>query len=126
MYTRMMITEAISGDQGREYVRKAQSDLIPLIGNSGISYETLETMRSRGGKWAAYQNHDLGSAQIGHLQFLQYGGPDSTFATPPYSYPDTPSMIGWRYLHAGFVDLQDGVIVTQEQEPYAPVKEVRK
>lgn len=79
------------------------------------SPEALEAMRSRGGLWACYQNHDLGHRDIGRLVFLQYGGPDSTFDSPPDRYPDVPEVgLGWRYLHVGFVDLKSGEIVDVE------------
>jgi hypothetical protein len=63
-----------------------------------------------GQRWAAYQNHDLGHPDIGRLAFLKVG-PGCTFPTPPERRPDTPDLIGWRYLHVGFVDLASGVVV---------------
>ncbi len=72
--------------------------------------EALETMRDRGGRWAAYQNVDLGHPQIGHLRFLQFGGPESTFKVPPERHPDTPQVIGWRYYYVGEVNLTTGKI----------------
>ena len=63
-----------------------------------------------GVKWAAYQGHDLGHrATLGHLRFLAVG-PGCTFKTPPERYPDTPQVIGWRYLLVGTVNLATGAI----------------
>lgn len=71
----------------------------------------LALMRKRGGKWAAYENKALDSANCGHLQFLQYGGPGSTYATPPEKYPfDTSAGMGWRYVLVGYVGLDVGAI----------------
>jgi hypothetical protein len=83
-----------------------------LLGNAKPSPEALQQMRERGGSWAAYQSMDMSSSTLGSLRFLQYGGPESTFKTPPEKYPDTPQLgIGWRYLLVGKVDLETGEIV---------------
>jgi hypothetical protein len=60
-------------------------------------------------RWAAYQNHDLGHYDIGHLKFLAVG-PQNTFKETPPRMPDTQSTIGWRYVFVGFVDLPTGAI----------------
>lgn len=79
-----------------------------------IHPEALKTMRERGGRWAAYQNHALDHVDVGRLQFLQYG-PECTFKKPPERAPDTASCgMGWRYLHVGFVDLTTGDVVQEE------------
>lgn len=81
-----------------------------LLGNSTISPDALETMRSRGGVWFAYQNVALDSADLGGLRFLQVGE-GRTFATPPTRYPDTPQYgIAWRYMLVGQVNLKTGEI----------------
>jgi hypothetical protein len=54
--------------------------------------------------WYAYQNHDLGHRELGHLQFLAVG-PGCTFKEPPPRCPDTQHGLGWRYLLVGRVNL---------------------
>jgi hypothetical protein len=86
----------------------------------------IQQMRDRGGKWAAYQNVALDSANAGHLQFLQYGD-GCTYKKPPHKYPkDTMHGMGWRYLFAGFVNLDTGNVIettwsddVTEKEPKA-------
>ena len=80
-----------------------------LMGDARPDDASLTTMRERGGKWAAYQNHDMGHPALGHLTFLQYGG-TCTYKLPPERHPDTPQMIGWRYTFVGGVDLDTGGI----------------
>ena len=81
-----------------------------LIGDVSISSEALKQMKQRGGRWAAYQNHDMSSRNLGHVQFLKYGK-DCAFKQPPKTYPDTHACVGgWRYVFVGFVNLQTGVI----------------
>lgn len=87
-----------------------RSSASKLLSDTRPCPEALEAMRERGGRWAAYQNHDLGHRELGHLQFLQYGGKDNTFMVPPKSYPDTAQRIGWRYLLVGVVNLETGEI----------------
>jgi len=61
-------------------------------------------------RWAAYVNAALDSHNCGHLQFLAVG-PGNTFAEPPKKYPfDTASGMGWRYLFAGWVDMDTGEV----------------
>jgi len=60
-------------------------------------------------KWHAYQNHDLGHFNIGHLQFLAVG-PGCTFKEPPRTAPDTQHGLGWRYILVGTVNLTTGAI----------------
>lgn len=75
-----------------------------LFREPDVAPESMETMRRRGGTWAAYRNEYLGHPDLGHLTFLQYG-PTCTFKTPPTRMPDSPQMIGWRYQLVGTVDL---------------------
>lgn len=65
-----------------------------------------------GVRYAAYQNHDIGHAQLGHLQFLAVG-PNNTYKEAPPRFPDTQSAIGWRYVHVGWVDLETEEITEQ-------------
>ena len=85
-----------------------------LIGDTKPEPEALADMckfsaEHPGTTWAAYQNHDMGHPNIGRLQFLAVG-PSCTFKTPPRNSPDTPSGLGWRYLHVGTVNLATGEI----------------
>jgi hypothetical protein len=67
-------------------------------------------MRQRGGKWAAYQNAALDSANSGHMQYLMYGE-GCTYGKPPERYPaDTEHGMGWRYVLVGLIDLETGAI----------------
>jgi hypothetical protein len=71
----------------------------------------LQQMRERGGKWAAYQNMALDSFEVGGLRFLQFGGTNNTFETPPRTYPDTQLGTCWRHCLIGLVDLETGKIM---------------
>ncbi len=86
-----------------------------ILGTETAEPEALAQMHERGGRWAAYQNHDLGSAEIGRLMFLQVG-PGRTFEEPPKRYPDTQHGLGWRYLFVGWVDLETGAIQPVEED----------
>lgn len=80
-----------------------------LLGDAKPSPEALATMRERGGDWYAYQSHDMSSATLGDLQFLQCGD-GRTFAIPPDRMSDTQHAIGWRFLLVGKVNLESGEI----------------
>ena len=80
-----------------------------LLGTEKVEEQALKQMQTRGGEWAAYQNHELGNRDLGDLRFLQVGE-SCTFKTPPAKYPDTQYGIGWRYLFVGMVDLKTGEI----------------
>jgi hypothetical protein len=71
--------------------------------------EALKAMKDRGGLWGAYENHDLGHPDCGHLRFLKYG-PDCTLKKPPMVFPDTPDFIGCRYVYVGTVNLETGEV----------------
>lgn len=81
-----------------------------LLGDATIHPTVLQTLRERGGDWFAYQNHAMGSAGLGDLQFLQCGE-GRTYPTPPARMPDTQHAIGWKYLLVGKVNLETGEIV---------------
>jgi len=67
-------------------------------------------MRRMEGRWAAYENIALDSANAGHLQFLKFGA-ECTYADPPVRYPaDTAHGLGWRYSLVGEVNLTTGFI----------------
>lgn len=78
-----------------------------------IHPDALAAMRARaraGTRWAVYQNQALDSANAGHLQFLHVGT-GCTYETPPKQYPaDTEHGLGWRYLFAGYVNLETGAV----------------
>lgn len=83
-----------------------------LIGNPRPDAEALSAMRQspyQSARWAAYQNHDLGHRDLGHLKFLAVG-PENTFKTPPEKMPDTINAINWRYIFVGWVNLENGDI----------------
>ena len=90
-----------------------------LLGDEKVGPETLETIRKKGGKWFAYQNHDLGDRNIGNLQFLK-AGPECTFPWPPPRMPDTERTIGWRYILVGKLDLATGEIIDTEESDFPP------
>lgn len=71
--------------------------------------DALSQIRERGGQWAVYQNHDLGTRRIGHLKFLKYGT-GCTFDAPPVHYHDPTMSEGWNYFLVGRLDTISGVI----------------
>jgi hypothetical protein len=85
-----------------------------IIGDEKPHEEALQQMRenAQGGEWYAYQNADMGSAELGHLRFLKVG-PDCTLKTAPKRYPDISGpngCIGWRYGLVGKVNLESGEV----------------
>ena len=84
-----------------------------LLGEPEVTDVALKQMSEIGGGlnggWAAFQNHDLGSRDIGDLRFLRYGT-ECTYKKAPKKYPDTQHGIGWRYLLVGKVNLKTGKI----------------
>lgn len=82
-----------------------------------IHTAVLDQIRERGGRWAVYENQDMGHPDQGQLQFIKYG-PGCTYPTPPPHAPDTEAWgLGWRFRHAGYVDLVTGKIVEHEPDP---------
>ena len=84
------------------------------LGDEKVHPDALEQMKSSpynyaDTRWAAYQNHDLGHRDCGHMQFMAVG-PKNTFKEAPDKYPDSHLGIGWRYLHIGWVNLETGNI----------------
>ena len=71
----------------------------------------LDQMRERKltGTWYAYENHDLGHPQVGHLKFLCCGA-GQTLSVPPERMPDMSGDINWGYVLIGYVDLETGEI----------------
>jgi hypothetical protein len=64
---------------------------------------TVNRWLARGDGIAVYQNHDLGSARVGHCQFASYGSPAAQLETdtPPQTLPDIGHAINWRYQLEG-------------------------
>lgn len=86
-----------------------------MIGDAPLGESALEQMRQSpynhsDTRWAAYQNHDLGSPSVGQLLFLAIG-PQNTFKEAPGRMPDSHLGTGWRYQHVGWVNLDEGKIV---------------
>ena len=83
--------------------------------NNGLNPapEALAAMRERdrpGDTWHAYQNADLDSRMIGHTVYMVVG-PSRTNVTAPKHAPDSPDWgLGWRYIHAGVVNLETGEV----------------
>lgn len=67
-------------------------------------------------RWAAYQNHDLGSRELGHLKFLAVGPRCTVKSAPAGRLPDTPREINWRYWFVGYVNLKTGEVEPPEPE----------
>lgn len=83
-----------------------------LLGDVKPDPEVMTILRERlqpGQRWAAFQNHAMDSAGLGHLQFLKVG-PGCTYEQAPPRMPDTSTEINWRYLHVGFVNMDTGAI----------------
>ncbi len=91
-----------TADEARVTFNKLMGVAAPEIG-------ALAKMRKRGGRWAAYQNHELGHPGLGHLQFLQYGK-GCTYVGLPKTYPMDKDALGWRYLLVGLVNIEAGLI----------------
>lgn len=70
----------------------------------------MRVRRNPGTRWAAYENRAWDSSNAGHVQCLLVGT-YCTYAEPPRTFPqDNEHGMGWRYLFAGFVNLDDGTI----------------
>lgn len=85
-----------------------------MIGSDKAAPEALKSMKTSpcnfaDTKWYAYQNHDLGHYDIGHLQFLAVGS-QNTFKDAPNRMPDTRTSLGWRYIKVGIVNLESGEV----------------
>lgn len=98
-----------------------------LIGVESPNLEALTAMRGLGPcteceacragescltQWYAYQNQDMSSGMLGHLQYLSVG-PGRTYKAAPRRMPDTEAFIGWRYVLVGRVNLETGKIETE-------------
>src|SRR5437660_6454428 len=98
-----------------QHMSRTMANTNLLRGDEAPYPEALEQMRTSGAnqagtKWFAYQNHDLGHSQLGHLKFLAVG-PENRLHTPPVRLPDMPGEPPhWRYVLVGVVDLNTGEI----------------
>ena len=59
------------------------------------------------GRWAVYQNHDMGHPMLGHTVFVQCG-PNCTWKEASPRLHDGSWGLGWRYLHVGYIDPETG------------------
>ena len=81
-----------------------------ISGSEGIDASALGQMRSFGGTWAAYQNHDIGNRNLGHLKFLKVGE-ECTYKQPPPHFPADTISQGHVYVYVGMVNVETGQIV---------------
>lgn len=70
--------------------------------SDGLDTHDLELFSrwlSRGDGVAVYENHDLGHPEVGHRQWMSYGGTAAQLEvdTPPTTLPDIGGRIHWRY-----------------------------
>lgn len=83
---------------------------------ASMNLGTLKDIATRGGRWAAYVNHDLGSQKLGHVRLMQFGDPKNTVpdaARLPERYPDTTAFgPGWAYVLEGEISMDTGEIVS--------------
>jgi hypothetical protein len=81
---------------------KPDSSAIDVMQNSPYNFDDT--------KWAAYQNHDMGHRDLGHLKFLACGPQNTMKAVNSDRMPDFPGAINWRYQFVGYVNLETGKI----------------
>ena len=81
-----------------------------IVGKNKVGREALEAMKKRGGKWFAYQNHDMGHFDCGAFKFMKCGK-GCTYKTPPSRLPDSDVELNWQYVHVGKVDMENGVVI---------------
>ena len=62
-------------------------------------WRVVQRWLDRGDGCAVYENHDLGSRELGARQFVSYGSPAAQLETaePPVQMPDIRRAINWRY-----------------------------
>jgi hypothetical protein len=76
---------------------KDELDLDPEL------YPQVNKWLERGDGIAVYENHDFGSATMGHRQFVSYGSPSAMLEVdvPPQRLPDIGNAINWRFQLIG-------------------------
>jgi hypothetical protein len=69
----------------------------------GEHHRAVNKWLARGDGIAVYQNHDLGSIDVGRRQFTSFGSPAAQLETdtPPQTLPDIGTKINWRYQLEG-------------------------
>lgn len=75
------------------------ADLVEIPGAT----ELVSGWLARGDGVAKYMNVDLGSPELGHVQFVSYGSEAAQLETdnPPARLPDIGHAINWRYQLVG-------------------------
>jgi hypothetical protein len=88
-----------------------------LIGDVKPDDSALTQMKLLGddkeNRWLAYQNHELGHRDCGHLRFLKCGPQCGVTEWPLKRLPDFQGQINWRYVFVGFVNLDTGDITEE-------------
>lgn len=87
-----------------------KEDSPPVFYNEAIARYRAVSEKRPGSRWAVYQNHALDHSCLGNFACLLCG-PGCTFGEPPEQLPDSSQMVGWPYLHVGWVDPQTGRLV---------------
>ncbi|HXU02717.1 MAG TPA: hypothetical protein VN903_17250 [Polyangia bacterium] len=82
----------------KSYTRDEVRALVPTQ-----HHATVNRWLARGDGIAIYSNHDLGSRDIGHQQFVSFGSAAAQLETdpPPSRLPDIGAAINWRYYLEG-------------------------
>lgn len=105
--------EGFMSEEAKVFLR-GTDNLTPFVGYERPRADpvTLEVIKERhrgGTRWAAYQNHELGSQRCGHLKFLHIGS-GCTFAEPPPHYPAPTVSEGHVYLFVGYLEEDTGEV----------------
>jgi len=79
------------------YVQERYEDGAPQV------MATVGRWLARGDGAAVYENHDLGSRDVGAPQIVSFGSPAAQLETaePPATLPDIGGAINWRYQLVG-------------------------
>jgi hypothetical protein len=88
-----MPAEQWNNEQMLRYVNKQYEEDAPGV------MDQIERWLERGDGAAIYENHDLGSPEIGMPKIVSYGSPRSQLETdePPTTLPDIGNAINWRF-----------------------------
>lgn len=87
-------------------------------GSGVLEPESLKQVRESKlhGRWAVYENVELGHRNMGHVIVLCVGL-NRTFTYPPRKAPDGNYGLGWRYGFKGFLDPATNSIYTESSLP---------
>jgi hypothetical protein len=79
--------------QLEEYLVRQWEDDTPQV------MAQIQSWVDRGDGAAIYENHDLGSQDVGMPKIVSYGSPRSQLETddPPTTLPDMGGSINWRF-----------------------------